>query len=58
MLTLFENFPNKLVYGGFSRLEKKCGFDFIGGTCIIFSPDVVNLLIKNKNKLNYKLIDV
>lgn len=48
-------FPNKrFIAGETVRTKYK---RFISGTGIILSKDLINILIKNKNKLNYQIPD-
>ncbi len=48
---------NKYEYSG-SKIWRSNKIKYISGTCIILNKDVVNKIIKNKNKIiNYNLID-
>lgn len=55
LLRKLKFFPNKrFIAGETVRTKYK---RFISGTGIILSKDLINILIKNKNKLNYQIPD-
>lgn len=54
---LLKNLPMNEVYAGFLEKREYPEVDYISGSGIIFSKDVVDLLITNQNKIESDFID-
>ena len=54
---LIPELKNKNIKYGCALPLSLNGINYSSGTSIILSPDTVNLIVKNRNKLDYSLID-
>lgn len=48
-----DNLPNKNLYYG--SVASNYGVSFVGGSCILLTPDIVKIILHNQNQINFDL---